>query len=1447
MKHFFSLLSLCLCFEFVQAQIPQITAVNPLLGYRGSNVNVTGSNFDGTPDHNIVYFGSVRGNITAATGSSLTVTIPPNATYSSLTVTTGGLTASSALPFIATYPSSGEITSSTFGARINFATQDQPGRMAQGDLTGDGKIDLIASNWVSNTLSVYRNISTVGSLTTGSFDAPKIYNVGRGPNEVAIGDIDGDGKLDMVVCNIDDHTLSVFRNNSAGDTLSFETSITLTTDMFPFDVAMKDLDGDGKPEIISANIAASTISVFRNASSTGNINFASRINYSTPANPTKIAVGDLNSDGKPDLVVTSSSSAYQALSIFPNISTTGSINFGTRQHLSSPGKLWGAVLSDIDLDGRLDVAAVTDSSSNLMVVYQNTSIDGSVSFNEPVAFERGNGYGFLTVGDLNGDGRPEVITANGTSNTLSIFRNTSTSGVLNAGSFSSKVDYPTGIYPHTPAIGDFDNDGHADIAFVNNGKVETPDNTLSIMRNEILEVFNVISIALTSGNNQVDTIRNILGEAFVVTLTDTGGHRAIGVPVDFSIMSAPSGATGQILSVVSAITDSLGQASSILTLGNKAGTYTIRASSTGISRSPVTFTAMAVHGKATSLALKSGNAQTYSINEILPNPLVVKVTDDGGNPLSNVHITFLISDTPSAAIGHSLSTTSGVTDTNGELSTTLKLGNLPGTYTVKASSDGLIGSPVLFSVTAIVISNAPSITSINPLSGYRGMSLTVTGSYFNEIPASNIVYLGSVRANVVSGTTSVLNVTVPWNATYAPLTITTNGLTGSSTLPFRTTFSSDSMISSSSLEQRIDFLTGEGPEEIAQGDFTGDGKIDLVVPNFYSSTMSVFRNISTKGFIASNSFDAAKNYATGNNPMDVAVGDLDGDGKLDIVVANIGSTNLSVFRNITEGDTISFASQFQINSDAAPYGVTIVDLNRDGKPEVISSNYGGGTVSIFRNTSTVGSISFAPRIDRQTPLHPETVAAGDLDGDGLPDLIIGAEGDVSVLPNTSTYFSISFGTRIDLSISGPVWGATIGDLDVDGKLDIIGTAKDNEIFVLRNICSPANFIFSSVVTFLKGSGEGLVSIGDLNGDGRPELVVPSSDDNLVSVLRNMSSPGSIQAGSFADRISFLTGTRPYSSAVGDYDNDGHPDIAVVNYGSSESHGNTMSVFRNAIPEIYKIVSVASPNGSLLPSDTTYVYHGLSVIFTMVPDSGCHLDSLKVDGVKKDSITGYTFSNVTENHTISAYFSKNAPLPVQLTSFNGSLKGTSIELIWKTATEIDNYGFEVERRQIPDGGVELEGSSSATLSQSQRWIKRGFVQGHGTSNSPHEYSFTDSQLQPGRYTYRLKQIDQSGLFMFSQSLEIENNFVPRILTLSQNYPNPFNPTTTINFTLAQDGRISLNVFDMLGREVETLIDANLKAGKLYTVQFNASDLSSGMYFYRLLTSDKSIVKKLMFLK
>lgn len=189
-----------------------------------------------------------------------------------------------------------------------------------------------------------------------------------------------------------------------------------------------------------------------------------------------------------------------------------------------------------------------------------------------------------------------------------------------------------------------------------------------------------------------------------------------------------------------------------------------------------------------------------------------------------------------------------------------------------------------------------------------------------------------------------------------------------------------------------------------------------------------------------------------------------------------------------------------------------------------------------------------------------------------------------------------------------------------------------------------------------------------------------------------------------------------------------------------------------------------------------------------------------------------------------------PLPTELASFEAKQSANNVALSWSTITETDNLGFDIERR----------------LSTDDNWNKLGFIPGAGNSNSLKEYSYTDQSLSAsGNYLYRLKQINSDGSFKYSPEVEVNVTLVIEY-SLNQNYPNPFNPSTKISYSIPKNGFVKMILFNPLGEQVETLVSEFQSTG-IYNLNFNASKLNSGIYFYKIEVNDFSAVKKMMVLK
>ncbi|MCF6269785.1 MAG: T9SS type A sorting domain-containing protein [Melioribacteraceae bacterium] len=227
----------------------------------------------------------------------------------------------------------------------------------------------------------------------------------------------------------------------------------------------------------------------------------------------------------------------------------------------------------------------------------------------------------------------------------------------------------------------------------------------------------------------------------------------------------------------------------------------------------------------------------------------------------------------------------------------------------------------------------------------------------------------------------------------------------------------------------------------------------------------------------------------------------------------------------------------------------------------------------------------------------------------------------------------------------------------------------------------------------------------------------------------------------------------------------------------------------------------------------------SVVF----DTGTIIDVGTGADISADAIT------VNGAYSGGGTFNSGA-LPVELVSFSAIHLNNGVELTWRTATEINNYGFDIQRT----ANNNLEDYQSI-----------GFIQGHGNSISPKEYSFLDNTVSHGKYFYRLKQIDIDGAYEYSEEIEIDLGTLNKFV-LNQNYPNTFNPETSISYEIPISGKVVLKVFNLLGKEVATLVNEEKVAGS-YKINFSGAALASGTYFYRIQIGGFVKTKKFILLK
>jgi hypothetical protein len=385
-------------------------------------------------------------------------------------------------------------------------------------------------------------------------------------------------------------------------------------------------------------------------------------------------------------------------------------------------------------------------------------------------------------------------------------------------------------------------------------------------------------------------------------------------------------------------------------------------------------------------------------------------------------------------------------------------------------------------------------------------------------------------------------------------------------------------------------------------DIDGDGKPDAVTGTQSTNGLSILRNTGSSGTV---SFAGALNFATVSNGLDVAAGDLDGDGKPDVIVTKQAS-GFSIFRNTSTPGSISFATRIDSALNLA-HGAAIGDLDGDGKPELIVANNSAASVRIYRNTSTPGTIMLTSVLSVTTGAGPREVHVIDFDGDGRLDIATNnfSAGTVSVLRNTSTVGSFSFDTKLDLTGASGTFGIALGDLTGDGKPEVVSSGA--AVRVYYNTSTSGSLSFAAAVSFT-ANADRTVTIGDFSGDGKPDIA-SNSTGGTISVLKNTYTSGAVIGSSFASKVDFAAGSGLWNLRSSDVDGDGKIDLNAIS-----QTGSSMSVLRNTVP---------------LPA--TFTSNPSSVVFGNVA-----LGSNKIDSIRVKNTGGVALSITAAASTNAQY-------------------------------------------------------------------------------------------------------------------------------------------------------------------------------------------------------------------
>jgi hypothetical protein len=338
--------------------------------------------------------------------------------------------------------------------------------------------------------------------------------------------------------------------------------------------------------------------------------------------------------------------------------------------------------------------------------------------------------------------------------------------------------------------------------------------------------------------------------------------------------------------------------------------------------------------------------------------------------------------------------------------------------------------------------------------------------------------------------------------------------------------------SSQTFGPQTTFAVGPMPYSVAVGDFDGDGRLDLVVANFdddTGSTVSVLRGT------GAGSFEAQATFSVGMGPWSVTVGDFDHDGHLDVATANLGEGTISVLLGTGEG---GFGLESAFPAGPGPASMAVGDFDEDGALDLVVGDL-MGTVRVLLGT---GAGSFGPPAAFASGALSWSVAVGDFDEDGHLDLAVGGSNDapstVSVLLGTGKG---TFGPPTMFAVGGGPTTVAVGDFDGDGHLDLV--AANDAGGSVSILLGTGTGSFGAQMVVGAGPGPSAVAVADFDGDGHPDLAVTDLGGGGADTVTVLLGTGT---GSFVHQTAFAVGAAPYAVAVGDFDGDGHPDLAVAN-------------------------------------------------------------------------------------------------------------------------------------------------------------------------------------------------------------------------------------------------------------------------------------------------------------
>ncbi|HEX3745061.1 MAG TPA: FG-GAP-like repeat-containing protein [Bryobacteraceae bacterium] len=1084
--------------------------------------------------------------------------------------------------------------------------------------TQNGNVSYSAATAVTRTFTVSM-ANASGALQA----AANPLAVGGKPESVAVGDFNGDGRPDLATANYNDGTVTVLiANLSGGYTAATGSPFSVGTN--PQSVAVGDFNGDGHQDLAVANFGSNNVTILL-GDGMGGFAAATGSPVTAGTQPVSAAVGDFNGDGVQDLAIANSGGGSVSILLGNGSGGFTAANGSPFPVGSNPSSI---AVGDFNGDGAQDLAVANLGDGTVTVLLANMSGGFTAPTGSP--FNVGSMPYSVAVGDFNADGKADLAIANSHGNNVTVLMGNGSGG------FSAFTGSPfsVGTTPYAVAVADFNGDGIPDLATANFG-----GSNISVLLGNGSGGFSAIAggaiaagsapfsleVADFNGDNIPDLAVANSGDGNVTLLL--GGK--VATTSTLTTGSPSVVALGQAVPLTLTVADN---ATPIATLTGTA-TFLDNNASLGTAAqttSPYTFsTSSLTAGSHTLSASYSGDAGTLGSTS---NTITIQVSAT----LTAQTITFgalsnqTLGTTPPALTATASSGLAAVFTSNSlpvcTVSGTAITLVAQGTCSITANQPGNGQFAPAFPVTQTFLVLQPSTITFDAIANqiYGVAPFITTAKASSHLPVSFVSNTPSVCSNAGSlilllnaGTCSI-SASQPGNASF--------GAAPTVTRSFTVAFGPSGALSAAGGSP---FAAGTSPNAMAVADVNGDGNPDLIVANQGSNNLTLLLGDGMGGFTA----ESGGPIPVGAAPGSVAAGDFNGDGKADIAVANFNDGTVTVLLGDGAGAfTASTGSPFQVGKQ--PGGVVIGDFNDDGVQDLATANNGDGTTTVLLGDGA-GAFTAASGSPFPAGTSAKALAVGDFNADGVQDLAIADEafaaGTATVLlGNGGGGFTAASGSPFS---AGFLPGSlAVGDFNRDGFPDLAAPSLVfNNVAVLLGTRTGA-FTSATGSPFGSGSTPLAVAVGDFNGDGFPDIAVANSGGGSVTLLFGNGIGGFTQAlGS-----PFPAGSGASALAVGDFNKDGIEDLAIAN----ASGGNVTVLLGGTISTTSVLTTSAASTifvGQAVP--LTLTVSDSATPFSPLTGTATLLDGATALGTATQTGSPYTFDAMLSagTHTLSASY------------------------------------------------------------------------------------------------------------------------------------------------------------------------------------------------------------------